>query len=422
MINFSLGQFRDLARLKKLSAVFFAFLLFAFVFLRELIPFQVVDIVFLSVLICFAHRVKYAASGRLIFASMFFFSLSLIISGFFNYLVLEVMDYIRIFTYLFIITILIGLNDYFFINRVVFFYSIKIFLMLTALFSLVLSLALVMFYFGKDMFGLSGLLYARAGAARVSGFFDNPNYFSFSMFFAFLVSVYAVKLNIASRNTLFLIVLGGVISLSRGYVLGVFSFFVIFMALRFLAVSLGDFRVSLREISLRFFIFLAVIASVVLVCAFYAESIFLSDSFEKVVLQRLEDRGGGLSDRFESIANWYEFGVGSAQSLLFGNGGFFFEEYSSANHKAHNSYIRIVGEYGLFSLISFLMFLLAFLGRAIALKRNVSAIDLSALLSLALVIFTNDYYLLREFWLVLFFIYFFSSADLMRGSLGGGNG
>jgi len=353
---------------------------------------------------------------------MFFFSLSLVASGFFNYLIMEVMNYIRIFIYLFIIAILVGLNDYLLINRDVFFCSIKIFLVLTALFSLVLFLALVMFYFGKDMFGLSGLLYTRAGAARVSGFFDNPNYFSFSMFFAFLVSVYAVKLNIASRNTLFLIVLGGVVSLSRGYVLGVFSFFVILVALRFLAISLGGFRVDLREISLRFLIFFAIISSVVLVCAFYGESIFLSDSFEKVVLQRLEDRGGGLSDRLESIVNWYEFGVGSAQSVLFGNGGFFFEEYSSANHNAHNSYIRIVGEYGLFSLISFLMFLLAFFARAIALKRNVSAIHLSALLSLVLVIFTNDYYLLREFWLILFFIYFFSSEDLTRASLRGGNG
>ena len=382
-----------------------AFILFSYVFLRVVIPYQLADIALLSLLLFLSSTLRYSRKQFLPLTFLGLFVLSLMVSALVN-LSVDILDFVRVFSYITLLALLLGLTNYFILNEKNFFSVLNIFLLMTAIYFLFALFAIVLFYTGKDLMIFKSWLYVRGGErARLQGLFDNPNYFSFSVFVVSLISFYLWRAKRASVLFFMVFTITGLATFSRGYAVGLLIFIFLYISLLFSAKLYGNNFKNIRLKSktiINFFIF-----SSLIILGFKLISEIASDNelLFRMILHRVQDGGGGAEARFESITNWYVYGSSGIKQIIFGNGTGFFRYYSFANEDAHNSFLRIFGEYGLLSLILFMAILIIFALNNIKFNKF-SIYSASSLLSLIVVMFTNDYFLVRDFWLLLFFIYF----------------
>ena len=382
----------------------FSAILFSYIFLRTVIPYHLADLALLGLLTLLLHKIKYRNLQALPLLALALFAISLIVSASFNSVSFSLLDYVRVFTYLAIMMLLLGLTDFINYHKEDFYKVVKLFILIAAIYSAISLLAFFLFYAGKDYFNLNSFLYIRGGGerARLQGLFDNPNYFSFSMFFTYLVSFWMWRNNQISFFILGVILLTGLATLSRGYFLGFISFTMLYLVFIALSVFIrSDLKLNMRKFSVAL-----IISSLFVVPAsgFIYNKVSGNDKLSSVIEQRVFDQGGGASARLESITNWYAYGSDNFKQVLFGNGAGFFEYYSTSSNSAHNSFVRVLGEYGLIALLFFVC-LLFFFTAPLVLRSKLTVFSLSSLLSLMLVLFTNDYYLVRDFWFLLFMIY-----------------
>ncbi|MEK0363756.1 hypothetical protein [Pseudomonas sp. CBC3] len=388
-------------KLKKIKLHAIVVITFSFVFLRAVIPAGIADLSFLVMLCFFIPKIKFSKHNLVLPMVIILFLFSVLVSAIAHADSINIMDLIRISVYSFVAISIVGLSQAINQEKEIFIYMMRIFLIVVAVYSVIVVVAFILFYMNISVLGLHDLLYIRRSIARASGLADNPNYYSFSMFFAFVIAFFAYKLQRISKIVLAIIFLGGLISLSRGFILSVIIFTFVYASLSFSSPTMkfkGKYTVNL--------IFTFFVSFLIYLSSQY--DWVISETLQKIFL-RFSDGGGGAGARLESVTNWYQFGTNYHWQLLLGNGSDFFRELSSTNNAAHNTYIRILGEFGLPSLIAFLLSLVVS-GRLSI--RKLDMFSSSVILSLAVLIFTNDYYLVRETWLIMAFLYIAPSLQV----------
>ncbi|MBY5925424.1 MULTISPECIES: O-antigen ligase family protein [unclassified Halomonas] len=259
--------------------------------------------------------------------------------------------------------------------------SLIIFVRVTSLLSVIYVLAWGMKIIGYSHF--DGLLYIRGSNVRVMGFLNNPNYYSLSMLFSFFVSLYLFRLKQVTWICVFLISLGVIFSLSRGAILAISLFILVtFLEKRFIT----NLTICIAIFILACFSFLLY------------ETGFAADVFT-LLFGRFADSGGGAAARLSSLMlGWHSYSS-DLQHFLFGVGPG--NLLSLMENNPHNSFARILFESGVLGFLAYVTFITVLLLSAIRQTLSGSAFALGMVLSLIAFSLTNDYYLVKDFWLIL---------------------
>lgn len=221
------------------------------------------------------------------------------------------------------------------------------------------------------------LFYARGANMRAYGFMGNPNYMAYNCA-VFLILLHYSKLKRYNTPLLLLNFILILLSVSRGVILGVVLYFI-----------LSNIRLNKRNIIIML-LSIAVSSYIILNPPEFLETFILRFS-------TLFDEGNS-SGRDVIWSRGYELWGSSFSSILFGTGFNNFDnilfDYYDISNTVHNSFLRILFEFGIIGLIIILTFYLVLM--LIGHQNKVSRQFIILLLSVSLMWLTNDYFLLRE--------------------------
>jgi len=264
--------------------------------------------------------------------------------------------------------------------------ALRLFVAISAGVAIISGLALFLFYAGNHVF--RDLLYVRGLYARGQGFLDGPNYYSIAMLLSFFVAYTLWRRENWGKYYMLIILLGVLVSLSRGAVLA--------LAIFFLVMFLRDFRS-------RYLLLKGAGAALLLGIVFInmTPSTELLN-FANVLHTRSTDGGGGMQARADyarqSIRNLDEgntlIGVGRIQD----------EQLQTRAMIPHNTYVTVLIDTGVVGFVLFGLLLFFIFFKTIKAFRF-SGLPLAIFLSLVAIAITNDYHFIREWWLALSFAY-----------------
>lgn len=270
--------------------------------------------------------------------------------------------------------------------------ALKLFIVISAAVAMISGLALLLFYAGNHV--LRDLLYVRGLYARGQGFLDGPNYYSIAMLLSFFVAYTLWRRENWGKFFMLIILLGVLVSLSRGAVLALAIFFIVMFLRDFRSRNLL-IKAAALALSLGI-IFINITPS--------AE--FLH--FSNVLQTRTTDGGGGMQARADyarqSIRSLDEgntwIGVGRIQDVNLQNRALV----------PHNTYITVLIDTGITGFVVFCSILLFVFIKTMKAYRF-SGLPLAIFLSLIAIAITNDYHFIREWWLALSFAYLISIQE-----------
>lgn len=374
-------------RLSNIYLTCFAFLLAIYIHLRDVVPGGMSELLYLIFLLIPSYKILYK-NETVVYVYIVFFMLILvllttILNGFSDGAYYEIV----LSFYTLTLLLLVGYKyarheDQYFVYKV-----LTLFVIFSGILAVIYIAAFLLFYAGFHNDSVTQFLYVRNGFARLQGLLANPNYFSLSMLLVVYIGLLIKRKILAVKISILFVLLAVVFSMSRGAILALsvllfFHFLYLFMSNRklvFMYVS-GFVILSLVGIS--------VVAN---------DSYF--GHFNEAVDRRLNDTGGGVSSRLEAVSTTVEAASDTVMSMLFGVGLDKAKAFSADGLAPHNTFVRILGELGAFSLITYLFL---FLLIASNFPKHIERIPyLGTLMSLLLACATNDYFLVREFWLLL---------------------
>lgn len=208
---------------------------------------------------------------------------------------------------------------------------IKNFVIYSAIYLSILSILMVAHRLDIGVF--SDLFYTRDGLQRASGLIGNPNYFAYFSFCIFVLLQYILKSKKFLFILSFLIFIVVLLTLSRGVLMGVLLFLII------------KIFTSIKKIIL-FSLLLIVVSSNI---STITTGTISEDLFNRTI--ELEQGGSGRSDIWEQ---GYELWSTNTQDLLIGMGFNQFQKRTSnigIENTVHNSYLRVLYEFGLLGFI-----------------------------------------------------------------------
>lgn len=262
--------------------------------------------------------------------------------------------------------------------------ALVVFVKITAGLSILFVMAWILKFFGVN--ALDSLLYIRNENVRVMGFLENPNYYSLAMIFSLFVSAYLNYFKKVSSFCVLLIALGVFFSLSRGAIIGLILFFSI------ISMRGGVVRVIVLSIGVLFALLF-----------FYAVYSFgLAKDFFNLLENRFSDGGGGVLARLDSLNSGWEFYSSNVHAIFFGLGPG--ELLKIMQNNPHNSVARITFETGVIGIVSFLAVFFYFTLLSIRRLLLRQYLTLAIVVTLFFISLTNDYYLVKDYWLALAFV------------------
>lgn len=224
------------------------------------------------------------------------------------------------------------------------------------------------------------MFYIRDGGIRASGLMYNPNYFAYSTFISFLLLDSFFSKGKIKLILLFMMAFLILLSFSRGVILGMLVYFV--------------FKIKYKLIPI----------FVLLILFFYLSNIFTLldmniDDLYKTLEYRLENlKTGDLSGRVTTWIIGYEVWSLNLKNILFGFGfNNFIEntEYLGVSNTVHNSYLRMLYEFGILGFI-FIVYLFYKFIETIS-KNKIFLIFLPILITWI----SNDFFIVKDTFLLI---------------------
>lgn len=374
--------------MKKAILLILAVQLVAFTSLREAIPFGIIEYIFLFTLLVFVFKGKFTKSTILYFIGYFLFFLLTYLSSFINGFSPSYEYEIMLLFYMLTFSILIYLIPYINLEKESFDLILKYYCIFISCISVYFLVDFIDYY----TFGIfpNNSLYIRSGFSRSQGFLSNPNYYSFSASLALISSIYLYKLK--KIHFIHILILGLAIcsALSRGTIISVTFPAVIIIVNLFFKKPL--------------YVMPAFIAAMVFfLVTLYVHTInIIPDShFASAIERRLNDHGGGVYARISAAFNSISAANNNLIHILFGLGPTESTSFTVTKNAPHNSFVRIYSEYGIFAFAFFCLMKILILLKSIT-NSNITAFYSISFLILASL--TNDYFLVREYWLILIII------------------
>lgn len=266
--------------------------------------------------------------------------------------------------------------------------SLKLFIFISVIVSLLTIIAFFLFYLGND--SLKSLLYTRGWYARGQGFLINPNYYSVSMLFSFFAAFIVWRKRGWGGTYVLILLMGILVSLSRGAMLALFVFLII---------------TSTKEKALRRLFYkvtsVALLIGIITVKSF---SNFNLSNLGNALTSRFIDTGGGADYRLTSIQESMKFL--SEGNYLIGIGRTNPVNVEMVIIQPHNTYVSALTDFGMIGTIAFLLFLGIILVRTVSFYKK-SAIPIAIFFSLVAISITNDYQFVKEWWMAMAMIYIY---------------
>lgn len=261
------------------------------------------------------------------------------------------------------------------------FKHLRIFIIISSLVSLLTVISLLLFYTGS--YFMNDLLFVRGIYARGQGFLTNPNYYSMGMLFSFFIAFkYWQNFNKGGIFVLFILA-GTLSSLSRGVMLALFVFLLVIL------LKNSEVRRKIRK-------GLYIIAISVFLLSMYLSVNFDMINFSNVIKNRFSDSGGGAQYRITAIdesliileSGNYLFGVGRMDPL------------TGTRWKMipHNSFVTSILDFGLIGALSFILFLIFMFYYSLNIF-GYDSLPLAVFIALIFIALTNDYQLIKEWWM-----------------------